>query len=255
MTQTNSLILSERRGAILLITLNRADKRNALHPDLVRELSGVLASAELEPGLNVVVLTGAGPSFCAGLDLNLLIGMTPDEKASYLTSVLTLLRQIYTLKQPVIAAINGAAIAGGFDLAALCDIRLCAPQATFAQAEINLGLTQIIYPLYKSIGLGRAKELALTGAVITAEEAYRIGLANHIYPSEELLVQAMKLAETLAAKPREALFETKRLSRELIEMDAESAFQRMAEAILNRLRSDEHREQAREFVARLKSQK
>src|SRR5205085_2349287 len=117
------------------------------------------------------------------------------------------------------------------------------------------GITQIMYPLYKVIGLGRAKELAFTGEAISAEEAYRCGLINHLYPLEELLDRALALAEKLAARPREALFETKRLSRELIELDTASAIQRMFEAISDRLRSPEHQQEAARYVARLKHHK
>ena len=116
----------------------------------------------------------------------------------------SLFSQIYSLKQPLIAAINGAAIAGGFDLAAACDLRLCSREATFGQTEVLFGITQMMYPVYKTIGLGRAKELALTGELISADEAYRIGLVNRVYPAEELLSEALKLAELLAARPKQA---------------------------------------------------
>ncbi len=152
----------------------------------------------------------------------------------------------------MIAAINGPAIAGGFDLAVMCDFRLCSPTATFAQTEILLGLTQMIFPLYKIIGLGRAKELAMTGEVINSNEAHRIGLVNHVCTPEQLLDSAMSLAETLAARPREALFETKRLTRELIDVDTQTAFRRMGKAIRERLQSAEHQKMATEFVTKLK---
>lgn len=247
-----TMLMTERRGAVLLVTLNRPDKRNALHPDLIAALGETLAATATDAALNVVVLTGAGSAFCAGLDLEHILTAPPEQKAARLESVFEIFRRLWTLPQPVIAAINGPAIAGGFDLAQFCDLRLCAPSAVFGQAEINLGLTQMMFPLYKIIGLSRAKELALTGEVISAAEAYRIGLVNHICPADELLGEALRLAETLAAKPRAALFETKRLSRELIEMDTESAFRRMNAAIQERLRSDEHRQTLNEYLARLK---
>src|SRR5205085_9039631 len=134
----------------------------------------------------VVVITGAGVSFSAGLDLTHLLSLDTNARIQYLRGFFSVFRQVYTLQQPVIASINGAAIAGGFDLAVACDIRLCSPEATFAQTEILLGLTQFLYPLYKLVGLGRAKELAMTGRPITADEAYRIGLVNHVYPAATL---------------------------------------------------------------------
>jgi len=249
------MLTAERRDAILLLTLNRPEKRNALHPDLIAELVIKLTSAAKDKTLSVVVITGAGNTFCAGLDLNHLLSLELEGKRDYLETVFSIFRQIYTLPQPVIAAINGPAMAGGFDLAVMCDLRLCSPSATFAQTEVLLGLTQMVYPLYKIIGLSRAKELAMTGEMITADEAYRIGLVNRIHPPEELLDRAMKLAETLASRPREALFETKRLSRELIDLDTAPAFDLMQKIVAERLSSDEHRRKADEFVAKLKSRR
>ncbi|MBS1790129.1 MAG: enoyl-CoA hydratase/isomerase family protein [Acidobacteria bacterium] len=246
------MLSTEQRGAILLLTLNRPEKRNALHPDLIAKLTATLEEAAENPAVNVVIIAGAGKSFCAGLDLGFVLESSFEEKTAYLESVFALYQRIYTQPQPVIAAINGPAIAGGFDLAVMCDFRLCSPEATFAQTEILLGLTQMIFPLYKIIGLGRAKELAMTGEVVHSDEAHRMGLVNHVCDAEQLLGSAMSLAETLAARPREALFETKRLARELIDMDTQTAFRRMGKAIRDRLRSEEHQQMAAEFVAKLK---
>lgn len=246
------LVLSHRAGPILTLTLNRPEKSNSLHPDLVKQLSAALKGAEADNALSVVVVTGAGSSFCAGLDLDLLVSWTTNQKLSYLDTVTRVFRRIWSLPQPVIAAVNGAAIAGGFDLAAFCDIRLAAKEAIFGQAEINIGLTQIIHPLYKSIGLARAKELAMTGQNISAEEAFRIGLVNHVYSRDELMPRAMELAAVLASKPRNALFETKRLTRSLIDMDTNKAFEEINKSLHRRLPSDEHRLRVEEVYRNLK---
>jgi enoyl-CoA hydratase len=251
--QSEPLVLTNRDGSILALTLNRPDKSNSLHPDLVAQLSTALKSAEADSSVNVVVLTGAGRSFCAGLDLALMVRWSLEEKIAYLETVLTIFRLVWTLPQPVIAAVNGPAIAGGFDLAAFCDIRLAAHEAIFGQAEINIGLTQIIHPLYKTIGLARAKELAMTGQTISAEEAYRIGLVNHIYPREELMTRAMEMAAHLASRPRNALLETKRLTRELIDLDTNDAFEEMGRTFQRCLESDEHRKRLEEFYSGLKN--
>ena len=254
MTATNpeSSVLSEREGAILTLTLNRPEKSNTLHPNLVKELSTALRGAEADNTLNVVVLTGAGRSFCGGLDLNLMMSWTVGEKVEYLRTATAIFQQVWSLPQPVIAAVNGAAIAGGFDLAAFCDIRLAAREAVFGQAEINIGLIQIIHPLYKSIGLARAKELAMTGQNISAEEAYRIGLVNHLYTKEELMPRAMEMARVLASKPRGALLETKRLTRELIDLDTSSAFEEIGNSFLRCLESKEHQRRVAEVFEGLK---
>ncbi len=236
------LVLTSQEDAVQLITLNRPDKSNALHPDLVNQLAEILDAAASNQQVSVIVITGAGRSFSAGLDLELLLKWTSEEKLAYLDTVIPLFRRVWEMPQPVIAAVNGPAIAGGFDLVAFCDLRLASTDAIFGQAEINLGLTQIIHPLYKSIGLANAKELAMTGQNISAEEAYRIGLVNHVYQPEELMSRVMKLAELLASKPRSALLETKRLTRELIDLDTKSALNEIERTFRGCLESDEHRE-------------
>jgi enoyl-CoA hydratase/carnithine racemase len=249
------MVLTERKGAVSVVTLNRPEKSNSLHPDLIKELAQALSETEADARVNVVVLTGAGRSFSAGLDLELLRGWTAEEKFSYLGTVTEVFQKLWSLQQPVIAAVNGPAIAGGFDLAAFCDVRLAALEALFGQAEINLGLTQIVHPLYKSIGLARAKEMALTGRNITAQEAYRIGLVNHIYPREELMARAMEMAEVMASKPRNALFETKRLTRELIDMETQRALEEMGRTFRRCLDSEEHRARLEEVYAGLKKKR
>src|SRR5438094_2101916 len=188
------MLRTERRDAVLLCTLDRAEKRNALHPDLIQALASTLEQAGSDASLGVVVLTGAGNTFCSGLDLTHLASLGAEQKVAYLRSFFALFQQIYELPQPVIAAINGPAIAGGFDIAAACDLRLCSPAATFAQTEVLLGITQILYPVYKVIGLGRAKELALTGEPIAAEEPERICPVDRVQPPEPRLEKATRRA-------------------------------------------------------------
>jgi enoyl-CoA hydratase len=253
MADPDRLIVSEANGATLLITLNRPDKSNSLHPDLVEQLHKALDHGAGDSNIRVIVITGAGRSFCAGLDLELLLRWTTEEKLDYLKLVTSVFYKIWTAPQPVIAAVNGAAIAGGFDLAAFCDIRLASSEAVFGQAEINLGLTQIIHPLYKSIGLARAKELAMTGMNISADEAFRIGLVNHVYPREQLIDRAMDLASMLASKPKNALFETKRLTRELIDLDTWAAFEEIGRSFKALVDSDEHRKRVAETVERVRA--
>lgn len=242
----------EDQHHVRLLTLDRPDKSNALHPDLLGLLRDALVDTEATADIHVVVLTGAGRRFCAGLDLKHLAGLEVSGRVEYMRSLFSIFGQIRDLPQPVIAAVNGPAIAGGFDLAAFCDLRTCSTSATFAQTEILLGLTQVAYPLYKVIGLSRAAELALTGNAIGAEEAYRIGLVSSVHEEDALLPHAMDLARQMAARPPEALFETKRLTRDVIELDSEAAFSRMFETISGRLRSREHQEALSAYMEQLK---
>jgi len=242
----------EDDGHVRLLTLDRPDKSNALHPELLARLREALESTGVTKSAHVVVLTGAGKRFCAGLDLEHLASLDASGSVEYMSSLFSIFGQLRQLPQPVIAAINGPAIAGGFDLAAFCDLRVCSRTATFAQAEILLGLTQIAYPLYKVIGLGRAAELALTGNAIDAAEAHRIGFVNSVHEADELMPHAMDLARQMGERPPEALFETKRLLREVIELDTESAFTRMFDGISARLRSPEHQQALSAYMDRLK---
>lgn len=246
------MLLIERNGDVLRLTLNRPDKRNALHPDLLNIFSIEINQAALDDSLAALVITGTGSSFCAGLDLQHLLSLDAAGKTAYMRQLFDVFQALHALPQPIIAAINGPAMAGGFDLAAFCDLRLCVPTARFAQTEILLGLTQIMFPLYHSIGWTRAKELALTGEAISAEEAHRIGFINHIYPAEQLLDEALQLAAKLAARPRQTLFATKRLSRELLDANTTTAFDRMFAVIRESLHGTEHQQKVAEYVAGLK---
>jgi len=241
----------EDHGRVRLLTLDRPEKSNALHPDLIAALADALDEAAESADVHVVVVTGAGKRFCAGLDLGHLAGLEPGERVAYMSSLFSVFKQVRGLRQPVIAAVNGPAIAGGFDLAAFCDLRVCSESARFSQAEILLGLTQIAYPLYKVIGLSRAAELALTGNMIDAAEAHRIGLVSSVHASDDLLPHALDLAKQMAARPPEALFETKRLLHEVIEADTDTAFARMFEVIGERLRSAEHQNALAAYMAKL----
>jgi enoyl-CoA hydratase/carnithine racemase len=249
------MLRSTRQGAVLLLTLDRPEKRIALHPQMIRELLTALDGTEADDGIRVVVITGAGQSFCAGLDLNHLSRLDYSDRVDYMANAFRLFRQIHDLRQPIIAAVDGAAVAGGFDLAAFCDLRICTPEAVFAQTEILLGLTQIMYPLYLVIGLGRAKELALTGRTVAAEEAYRIGLVNRIVPRESLVAEALAAAESLAQRPPEALFNTKRLGRELLAGRDRDLFDRMFQVIASRLESKEHRDALQSYLATLRQRR
>lgn len=246
------MLTVEDRDHVRLLTLDRPEKSNALHPDLIEALAGALRDTQASSGVHAVVLTGAGKRFCAGLDLKHLASLDVEGRVGYMGSLFAIFGQLRGLRQPVIAAVNGPAIAGGFDLAAFCDIRLCSVTATFAQAEVLLGLTQIAYPLYKVIGLSRAAELALTGEAIDAAEAHRIGLVSRVHEEADLLPSALGLAERLASRPPEALFETKRLVQDVIELDTDAAFERMFDAISARLRSSEHHQALTAYMERLR---
>ena len=199
---SNPPVLLEVEDGIATITLNRSEKCHTLHPEIISALSAIFGKLNCTTDVSVVVLTASGNTFSAGLDIRYLSSLDRDARIGYMRSAFDVFRTLYTLRQPTIAAINGPAVAGGFDLAVFCDLRVSVPQAHFAQPEVILGATQFLFPLYTLIGLGRARELALTGLPIGAREAHRIGLVNHLADPDALIPKARELAEVLAARPQ-----------------------------------------------------
>ncbi len=197
-------VLIERDGAVLIITINRPKVLNALDAGTIEGLSRAVETAREDAGVRVVVITGAGDrSFVAGADINELAAQTPVSGREHARRGQALFDRIERLGKPVIAAVNGFALGGGCELAMACTLRLAADTARFGQPEINLGLIPGYagsQRLPRLVGRGRALELLLTGAPISAEEAWRIGLVNRVVPAAELRSEARALAQQLAAK-------------------------------------------------------
>lgn len=190
-------LLFENLDGIGILTMNRPKALNALNAETMGELSSVLEKIAKDEAIRVLIITGSGKAFVAGADITEMLPMTSAEGMAWGRFGQRVFNQIETLPQPVIAAINGFALGGGCEMAMACDIRLAAEGAKFGQPEVGLGIipgfagTQ---RLPRLIGKGRAKELLFTGELITAQEAYRIGLVNRVVPAEELLGEAKLLA-------------------------------------------------------------
>jgi methylglutaconyl-CoA hydratase len=186
---------------IALIKLNRPEKRNALNPDLVKELKEKLKNAEEDKNVSIVIITGEGKSFCAGADLSYLNDLrnySSLENESDSKSLAELFLRIYNFPKPTIAAVNGAAIAGGCGLASVCDIIIAdQKQARFGYSEVKIGFIPAVVSIFliRKIGEGRAKHLLLTGEIIDAEKAYQIGLANYL--TENVRDYSFQLANEL----------------------------------------------------------
>ncbi len=195
-------LLLERDGAVASITINRPQVLNALNTQTIDELRRAILDLERDAGVRVVILTGAGEkSFVAGADINELAVQTPTGGREHALTGQHVFDLIENLGKPVIAAVNGYALGGGCELAMACTIRIAADTAKLGQPEINLGLipgyagTQ---RLSRLIGRGRAMEMILTGAPISAADAERFGLVNRIVPAAELMTAARSLAAELA---------------------------------------------------------
>jgi methylglutaconyl-CoA hydratase len=200
---------------IATLTLNRPDKRNAISYDLVDDLLRALEEVR-RSSAGSVILTGAGTAFCSGLDLDnlkALIGRTPEQNLQDSRTMVGLFRSLYEFPKPTIAAINGAAIAGGTGLALLCDFTLAVPQAKFGYTEVRIGFVPAIVStfLLRQVGEKIARDLLLTGRIFGAEEALRIGLLKEIVPPEQLMGRARELAAQLMESSPLSLAYTKRL--------------------------------------------
>lgn len=202
-------LLFELKEKTAVITVNRPDKLNALNSQTMDELKDVFKSVKNDENVRAVVITGAGEkAFIAGADiselnkLDMISGKNFAEKGQEIFSL------IENLTKPVIAAVNGFALGGGCELALSCHIRLASDNAKFGQPEVNLGIipgyggTQRLTRLINS---GRAMEYILTGDMISADEAYRTGLVNHVYPQQELLSKAVELGNKIAGKAKDAV--------------------------------------------------
>jgi methylglutaconyl-CoA hydratase len=183
------------------ITLNRPDKRNAISYELIDDLLAAFKRAAASPA-QVMILTGAGSAFCAGMDLdNLkqLIGKTHEENLKDSEMMAGLFRALYDFPKPSIAAVNGAAIAGGTALATLCDFTLAVPEAKFGYTEVRIGFVPGIVSSYliANIGEKRARDLLLTGRLFGAQEAHQLGLVNEVVTPDQLMHRAHELARQL----------------------------------------------------------
>jgi methylglutaconyl-CoA hydratase len=214
-------------GGVATITLNRPEKRNAISYELIEDLLAVFAEVAKSKAL-VLILTGAGKAFSSGMDLeNLkaLTGRSPEESLRDSQIMARLFRTLYDFPKPTIAAVNGAAIAGGTGLATLCDFTLAVPEAKFGYTEVRIGFVPAIVStfLLRQVGEKIARDLLLTGRLLDAEEAHRIGLINEIVPAENLLTRARELAAQLLENSPASLLYTKRLlsNAARAEMDAQ----------------------------------
>ena len=197
-------LLIERDGGVLVVTVNRPEKLNALNTKTVTELGQVMDEAASDSAVKAIVLTGSGEkSFVAGADINELAVQTPVSGREHARSGQRVFDRIERLGKPVIAAVNGFALGGGCELAMARTLRIASDTARFGQPEINLGLIPGYagsQRLPRLVGRGRALEMLLTGAQITAEEAHRIGLVNKVVPAASLMTEARALAHALAGK-------------------------------------------------------
>jgi len=208
-------ILVSDNADVRTITLNRPERRNAMTPEMQLELIAAMNEAA-GSNCRVVVFRGAGDAFCSGLDLAALQSMTDKSAADHRADtqrIATLFRALYELPKPTIAAVHGAAIAGGTGLATICDFTLAVPSAKFGYTEARIGFVPALVSAFLALQIGdkRSRDLLLTGRLFDAAEAYRLGLVNEVVEANVLEERVRTLAQVLAANSPESLAATKRL--------------------------------------------
>lgn len=197
----SEVVLTDTAGGVRTVTLNRPAARNAMNRELRARLTEALIAAEEDDGVSVVVLTGADPAFCAGLDLREL-GAQGLEEGEVIDPGLSPWMALGAMATPVVGAVNGAAVTGGLELALGCSFLVASERAVFADTHARVGLQPgagLTVLLPQAIGLRRAREMSFTGRFVDAGEALRIGLVTHVVPHQQLLVFTRRLAGEIAA--------------------------------------------------------
>ena len=221
------IINIQQQDRIAILTLNRPDALNALTQKLARAITDCLVELDTATNVDGIVLTGAGnKAFCAGVDLQEAIGIKVDEIEEWFGSVCNIYRQILLTNKPVIAALNGVAAGGGFQMALVSDQRIAHAGIKMGQPEINAGIPSIMGSYWMGLHLGWSKnqELSMTGRLLPANEAKELGLINHLVEPNFLLSKACLVAKEFAAKPPTAWKRTKSRFREIALAGFEEAF-------------------------------
>jgi enoyl-CoA hydratase len=242
------VIAVERDGGVAIVTIDRREALNALDPPTLTELRDRLAEQAEDAEARAVVLTGAGDrAFVAGADIKAMAAMDIEQAQAWGALGHETATLLETMPKPTIAAVNGFALGGGCELALACDVRYASAAARLGQPEVTIGIipgwggTQ---RLPRAVGIGRAKELIMTGRLVDAEEALRIGLVNAVFPPEELLVKSLELARELAAKSPLVLAAAKQAMNRTLYGDLGAE----AEAFAGLFGSDDQREGMAAFI-------
>ena len=248
----------EEEGMIAVLTINRPKALNALNSKVLDELDKTLDSIDLNK-IRCLIVTGEGEkSFVAGADIGEMSSLTKEQGKAFGKKGNDVFRKLETFPIPVIAAINGFALGGGCEISMSCDIRICSDNAVFGQPEVGLGITPGFggtQRLARIVGPGMAKQMIYTGRNIKADEAYRIGLVNAVYPQSELLNEAKKMAETIARQAPIAVRNAKKAINDGLQVDMDKAIEIEEELFGNCFETADQRAGMGNFLEKDKSKK
>lgn len=249
-------ILVERKGHVGVLTLNRPDQLNTFTLTLAEELNAALEELERDSQVRVVIIKGAGRGFCAGIDLAEFAGKNLLEYRKWIEWMEKMSLTIASMEKPVIAVVHGYAVANGAGLLAACDLAIASEDSRIGTTAINVGLFCMgpAVPLSRSLGRKKALEMLLTGNIIEAREAERIGLVNRVVPREKLEEAAMQLANDLAAKSPIALRMGKRAFYTMADMEYGKALEYMNEVMAQLCVTEDAKEGVEAFLGKREPQ-
>lgn len=253
-------LIYRQTGAIVTLTMNQPEKRNPLTGNTaIEELVTTCARINADASVRAAILTGAGSAFCSGGDVKNMRRYFEDDidpaaiRDEYRNGIQRLALAVFHLEVPIIAAVNGPAIGAGCDLACMCDVRIAADTASFAESFVKVGIVPGdggAWLLPRAVGMSRAAEMAFTGDAIDAAEALACGLVSRVVPAERLLEEAERIAGRIAKNPGKILRMTKRLLREGQNTDLESLLELSASFQALAHKSKQHREAVEAFIAK-----
>lgn len=240
---------------VATVLLNRPEKGNSLSPDMLTEIGDLFHHLASRDDVNVIVLTGGDRIFSAGFDLDFVRELKQESNQKFVANFWRTYRSIRFCAQPVIAAIGGAAMAGGFDLTQMCDIRYASERAKFGQREVMLSIIPALDPLCRIIGFGPAMEWALTARDIDVQEAFRVGFVTRIFPDGTIVKEVTDIAIKMAEFDRATLVETKRLGNDLLHNSLDASMKSHEWLFRNFLGSDENRSRINSLLETIRKKK
>jgi enoyl-CoA hydratase/carnithine racemase len=252
---TYHTILSEPRDGYCVVILHRPNEMNAISGEMRSELEDCFHILDNDPKIRAIVLTGGDFVFSAGMDLKEMSALADEEVPAFFSSITRYLKRISDCRKPIIAAVGGIALGGGFNLVTLCDLIIASESAIFGHPELRFGLNPLFNPLRRIVGIQKAKEIVMLGQPIGAMEAQRIGLVNRVVPPERLMAEVESVSRELAMGPPEAIMAVKRLSDIVPRLDRRSALDLEMDVETLLFSSAERKARMREFMKALKNRR
>jgi len=248
-------IIIEKKNGYAIVKLNRPHEMNAISKEMRQELYAVFVDLEGDAEVRVIIITGGEYVFSAGMDIKEMSNLSSEEGDEFLLSMMKYLKKIYSCKKPVIAAVGGIALGGGFNLVTICDLVVASESAIFCHPELKFGFNPFFYPLSQIVGVTKAKEIVMLGEPIGANEALKIGLVNKVAPPEKFMQAAESMAEMLAKRSARAVEELKNLCSIVPRMDKMAALDIESSICALLFARDERKVQMNEMLSLEKSRK